>query len=469
MKKRIFCLLFGFLLQVSLFAQTKVNPNLFGFRTSTAFVYFSAKDTSFLNRVKSLHPQVLSFPGGFGNFYHPDGDGYGIKEQEVALYHTGNKANVANTLNTIIAKGKVKQNYLQDFMLLAKETNAGVIYNLNVLTGNLNEYIAVIDSFKHNDIHLIGIELGGELSNTAYKHKVNEQFYITKSKEIVKSLKEIYPDLYVTVVAAPVASIKRHEKWNEALAKEHFYDAIVVHSYAKVIKGEDLDGQMISEVEEGKTKKESFNVYKNRIISYLNSDYPNKIKTYNRIFKNKPIWITEWNLQMSKTTANTVLQGLFVANYLLEIIASPDLQSIELATFHNLAGRTKSGCVFLKDEDKTQNMITYLPLKMVSQIFNENTLLLSKKMIDAACFQYQFVQQKSNRKWLCWVNWSEKPVDIKIPQISKAELFAFWGEELFTANEDKENIHYEKKATRQSSWQLKPYSFTIINYNDGNE
>ena len=49
------------------------------------------------------------------------------------------------------------------------------------------------------------------------------------------------------VVAAPLGKKRghRHNKWNEKLANMDFYDAIIIHSYAKVIKGKSLDGKMI--------------------------------------------------------------------------------------------------------------------------------------------------------------------------------------------------------------------------------
>ena len=85
----LFLLLFinGFILK----AQDNVASNLFGFRTSLSFVFFDIEDTVFMNDVKSLQPNVLSFPGGFGNFYHLDGVGYGIKLDEIRKYHKKSK------------------------------------------------------------------------------------------------------------------------------------------------------------------------------------------------------------------------------------------------------------------------------------------------------------------------------------------------------------------------------------------
>ena len=68
MKKVYFLLLVLF--ATNLYSQDQVNRNLFGFRTNTLFIFFDSEDSLFLNEIKSLTPNVLSFPGGFGNFYH---------------------------------------------------------------------------------------------------------------------------------------------------------------------------------------------------------------------------------------------------------------------------------------------------------------------------------------------------------------------------------------------------------------
>ena len=68
--------------------------------------------------------------------------------------------------------------------------------------------------------------------------------------------------------------------------------------------------------------------------SFFEDSYPKEIDEYNAIFDKKPIWITEWNLQYSKKTGNTLFQGLFVANF-LELISNKCYEEIELTTFHN--------------------------------------------------------------------------------------------------------------------------------------
>ena len=179
----------------------------------------------------------------------------------------------------------------------------------------------MIDKLTLNNINVVGVELGSELSNRSYYQKgytIND--YIVFAQRCSNRIKKKYPFIKTAVVAAPLGKKlgHRHNIWNITLSKLDFYDAIIIHSYAKVIKGKSLDGQMINEVNDFNNDKLKFDIYKQRALKYLNEDYPKEINIYNKIF-GKPIWVTEWNLQISKTTGNSFLQGLFVAQFLLEI------------------------------------------------------------------------------------------------------------------------------------------------------
>jgi len=158
----------------------------------------------------------------------------------------------------------------------------------------------------------------------------------------------------------------------------NFYDAIIIHSYAKVIKGKALDGQMISEEVEKTNKTEEFEIYKDRAIHYLMTQYPNEVQNYVEIY-NKPIWVTEWNLQISKTTGNTLFQSLFVAQYFLEIFSNPELSSIDLTTYHNLGGRDFSGSIFRNNKEQMEIQSTYYPIMMIGKIFANNVVRVEQE------------------------------------------------------------------------------------------
>ena len=369
--------IFIFLLCIEGVSAQNVKENLFGFATSNTFTYCDVEDTSFLNKVVALQPKLLRFPGGaVGNFYHYGKLGYGFDFAEVDKYHNGKFPKRVRGLENSRNKKNQQQDYIEDFIILAKKTNAKAVLVANLFVDN-DDISLMIEKLQHNNIEVVGVELGSELSNRSYFTKgytIDE--YILSAKSCSEKIKEKYPNLKTAIVVAPLGKRKghRHNMWNEKLAKLDFYDAIIIHSYAKVTKGEDKYGQMISEESEGNNKTEAFDIYKNRAIDYLVNQYPKEVKQYESIF-NKPIWVTEWNLQMSKTTGNTLLQSLFVAHYLLELMSNPELSAIELTTYHNLGGRDFSGSIFRNNKEKIEIQSTYYPLLMIGKIFEKNNVV----------------------------------------------------------------------------------------------
>jgi len=458
--KFIFFLHFYFFCSIVIRAQQNVNPNVFGFRMSTSFVFFDIEDTSFVNKVIDLTPQVLSFPGGFGNFYHLDGFGYGVNVREVEQYHSGNKPKIAKTLNSISIRKNHRENYIYDFIKLVKMTNSKVIYNANVLCATPEEVLEIIDVFLRNDINIEGIELGGELSNRTYKHIIDKDKYIEISREFSRRIKEVYPEIKIIVVAAPVYALYRHDQWNQFLAKETFFDGIVTHSYAKITKGTAEYGKMLNEINEEGSKKETFDRYKRRAIDYLLNSYPHEIIELSRIFSDKPIWVTEWNLQMSKKTANTMLQSLFVAQFLLEISSNIELQNIKLATFHNMAGRTISASMILKKDKDMHILSTFHTMRMLSSCFSDSSLMINKVVISEECFKYEFLDNNRQVKKHVWLNWSpnEVLVSVKKPYL----LQEYYANQLFNTTFTDDQIILSERISVNNELLLKPYSLTIV-------
>ena len=307
-------LIIVFIFCFKLIAAQEVQKNLFGFATSNTFTYCDINDTSFMNKVTDLNPKVLRFPGGaVGNYYHFGGSGYGFDFQEIEKYDAGKFLKRSEGLVRDASKKGHTHDYINDFIILAKATNSQVILVANMFVDN-DDIIKMITKIIANDIEIIGVELGSELTNRYFFQKgYTIDDYLISAKRCSDIIKLNFPKIKTAIVAAPLGKPKnhRHNIWNNKLSELDYYDAVIVHSYAKVIKGKDLFGQMILEEDEGLSKKETFNMYKSRVINFFANDLPDEIKRYNTIF-NKPIWVTEWNLQMSKTTGNTMFQSLFV-------------------------------------------------------------------------------------------------------------------------------------------------------------
>jgi hypothetical protein len=387
----------------------QINPNLFGFNTSNTFTYCDVNDTSFTNKVQKIKPNVLRFPGGtISNFYHYDEKAYGLDISEISDWNVPKFTKRYNGLIKEQKKRNHNHNYIEDFILLAKKNNSKVVLVANIISSEDDDIINMIKRFKSENIEILGVELGSELSNRAYKKYINSvDDYIHLAQKYSNIIKKEYPEIKVGVVAAPIKynMPSRLLNWNQKLSEETFYDAIIHHSYLKVIDGDDDYGLMTREDEVSSTKKAQFDLYKKRIKTYFNTGFVKEMIKYNEIFE-KEIWITEWNLQMSKTTGNTLLQSLFVSQYLLELLSNPDLQNISIATYHNLAGRDISGSVFKGIKGGFEIHSTYYPLTFLSKIF-ENDIVRIEKEVKDEVFIYDCFDSTNNLKISFDINWEK--------------------------------------------------------------
>ena len=368
--------------QFSMISAQEIQKNIFGFATSNTFTYCDVNDTSFTNKVIAINPQILRFPGGaVGNFYHFGKSGYGFDFDEIDKYHDGKFPKRSRGLENSRRKNKHEHDYIDDFIVLAKKTKAKAVLVANPFVKGDEDIILMIQKLQKNNIEVVGVELGSELSNRSYFLKgYTIDDYILFAQRCSNNINKKFPKIKTAVVAAPLGEKKghRHNLWNSKLAAMNFYDAIIIHSYAKVIEGEALDGQMISEAVGSKNKAEEFETYKKRAIDYFKREYPSEVQEYFSIYK-KPIWVTEWNLQISQTTGSTLLQSLFVAQYFLEVLSNPSLSSIELTTYHNLGGRDFSGSIFRNNNDKIEIQSTYYPMMMIGKIFENKIVRIEKE------------------------------------------------------------------------------------------
>ena len=78
-----------------------------------------------------------------------NGAGYGVNPEEVAGYNKGVKAKLARSLNAISRKKGHDENYIYDFIKLAKKTQSKVIFNINILNEPVEDYLKVIDILRN--------------------------------------------------------------------------------------------------------------------------------------------------------------------------------------------------------------------------------------------------------------------------------------------------------------------------------
>ena len=419
------------LFQFSTLSAQEIQKNIFGFATSNTFTYCNVADTSFTSKVRAINPQILRFPGGaVGNFYHFGKSGYGFDFNEIDKYHDGKFPKRSRGLENSRRKNKHQHDYIDDFIVLVKKTKARAVLVANPFIEDDNDIIFMIQKLYKNNIEVVGVELGSELSNRSYFLKgYTIEDYMLFAQRCSENIKKQFPKIKTAVVAAPLGKRKghRHNIWNSRLSVMNFYDAIIIHSYAKVIQGKAIDGQMVSEDIEGENKIEEFEIYKNRALDYLKTEYDSEVQEYVSIY-NKPIWVTEWNLQMSKTTGNTLLQSLFVTQYLLEVFSNPNLSSIELTTYHNLGGRDFSGSIFRNNKEVLEIQSTYYPLTLLGEIFDHDIVKIEKEQFEEI-FTYNCFDENNKLIISYVIDWNMNYFRYSLEESVDKEVFQIYGSE----------------------------------------
>lgn len=443
-----------------------VNDDIFGFATSNTFTYCDINDTFFVNKVKDMNPNVLRFPGGaMGNFYHYGGIGYGFDFEEIEKYDAGKFVERSQSLYAAALEKGHTYDYINDFITLAKHTNSKVILVANMFANN-DDIIKMIRHIQSHDIEIIGVELGSELSNRSFYIKgYTIDNYIEDAKLCSDRIKNEFPNMRTGIVAAPLHTnpLHRHSIWNKRLAQMDFFDNIIIHSYAKVLKGKKEYGEMIKVIPEADTKEESFNIYRDRTIDFIANKFPQEIKGYNILF-NKDIWITEWNFQMSRITANTMLQALFVSNYLLSIMSNNELSSIVLTTYHNLGGRDYGGSIFRGDKEYLEIHSTYTPFKMIGEVFKKDITHIDCKVEDNIMI-YQCYNSQRDLDLVFIINWNNKMVNFKLDMNQNARLHhvsTFYSDNLFDNADRDGKLKSKDYDLKKNHLVLDRYSITMI-------
>ena len=125
---RFWLLCLNILFVNSLYTQETYSQNIFGFATSNTFTFFDTRSDDFKEKIKIISPQILRFPGGaVGNFYHLNKAAYGMKIKEIDSLIAGKFPKRARGLISYSKKKGHTNNYIDDFIALAKFSNARAV------------------------------------------------------------------------------------------------------------------------------------------------------------------------------------------------------------------------------------------------------------------------------------------------------------------------------------------------------
>ncbi len=404
-----------------------IEPLVYGVSTSSMYWQTDATTTKFTSLVDSLHMNVLRWPGGtLAQFYHWNKAGYGLNQGEIKSIHPGYAENLQKQ-NAYVDEKSNSTHYIDDFVSLALQSHSKVLVCANLVTADDNETISLLKYFKSKNVPVCGVELGNELYLPRMRGVFNNDVrqYIARAKALVQKIKQEYPNMPVAVCGAPIRDIADENPpsgseaayfadWNQQLAKENFYDAVVLHFYFPL----DCSGSVNS----------MFDCALDEIQNITGYTFPTSINMYRDVFgKSRSFWITEWNLATKSTEGrygNTLLLNMFISRFYdaINVINNKNEHQITIATYQTLAGDIYGTCMIMdKTERETYTDLAadpyirktpYYAHQLIQPIFNSNTILCDVKSNKKDLYCTAYYDRLTKKLTIYFQNTSNEPFKI---------------------------------------------------------
>ncbi|MBL7929815.1 MAG: hypothetical protein JNL47_10155 [Bacteroidia bacterium] len=439
---------------------SSLKGNFFAFNTANLFTFFNSDEASFLNTVHALNPQMLRFPGGtIANFYHPSGKGYGFRKSDVKTREGGIDTNINNLLADQDAM-KDTGNFLKRFIPFAKNLNTKIIYVANILTGEISETIQALEIIQSSGLTVEYVELGNEFYLNAYKDLVPDASeYVKKARPFAQAIRQKFPQLKLSVPAEakPHKAVNKASGWDLMLSKFNFYDAVSIHIYP--------DFKLCS----SPNKSANFDCYSNGVNQFIFQLYPDYLKRTSKLYQNKPLLITEWNIaRPNRIFGNTMLHGIYTALFLLENMQLNLINpAVQLMCFHNLASK-ENAFSLLTPADLNESFppsVNYAVFKMLAPIADKPELVPVKTSLPDNHKIKVYAFRVSGKYHLYIMNYGATKFNFKgfsnengnVPEITYAECLYGEGKEKKGAS--LESYRYKADADAVN---CPPYSFTHV-------
>lgn len=297
-------------------SERPLNQFLYGFNTNLTNSPVSYGSDVVRELVGELSPGILRFPGGtIGNWYDWRIDAFdGVPATAPGFARA-----------TLRLKREGRTYGFDGFVELTQISDIEPIIMVNILTQSAEDAVEWFAEMESEGLLVFYCELGNETYSPGQSNDATStvEGYIAVTKRFAEALRAAYPELRIAVAAAPLGERIASDKfkaWNEALAREDYYDAVVHHEYGG--PGNDI--------------------FRARTVEALlgaEEAVDRTVQEFRKVFGQRPMWITEWNIGIRSmgTFGHTGLAGLHYAARYLRMLDHPDV--IEVALLHQLYGR----------------------------------------------------------------------------------------------------------------------------------
>lgn len=344
------------------------NRGVYGFNANMSRGVFAPLDPPLVAEVAALVPELIRFPGGsVANFYHWNGQPGNLNLAEVQSSNSAalNSRMLAAYNDLQSRRGGILS--FDDFAALCQTTGVtSPIIVANLYRGSTAESAGWVQHSQSLGFQPVGWELGNEgyiqshyndqqLAPTAYAAD-----YVATATAHAQAMRAIDPNLRLGVPVAvdPITGVQDsyHQAWNQTLAAQSFYDAVIAHYYV----GPDDPAV-------------SFDVMSHWLFyytapgSFLDQAMDATVAEFGAL---TPIWATEWNYQgfHNQVVNLTQLQALYIASAWMRLAARPQ---VELAGYHTLVSVGAWPSLLYRDESvdppTSQRMIAYYAFELIGE------------------------------------------------------------------------------------------------------
>ncbi len=367
-----------------------INKKILGVNCSTMHA-FPSNNKAYMDLIRNLNLGLVRYPGGtWANYWDWEKgtwiDDSILKKSMPSRQYNGKRIKLIDHLNKFFNGSR----NVDVFMEYANKINSSPVWIINVETGTAK---MAADWLKYNMEKKYPVEnweLGNEHYLKAHRKKMDLPEYLKRSKKISWEMKKVNKKIKLAINANPYRLVSKNVKenkdvegdywitftsnteWDQKVAMDKFYDAIVVHDYFT----------LRDTAKNFKNAKE----FHRHIMSRMPVEFPKFMAYYKKVYGNDiEMWITEWNLRewfkksseevkrkrFFFTPVKSLSHALYVAEYLLTAISYSD--NLKLLTYHSLSSGTGWELIRANDKDGSNFTTTgnYEIFKLFGKAFQD--------------------------------------------------------------------------------------------------
>ena len=265
-----------------------INKGIFGINSVTWDSDLLRDETAKL--VKAVNHHVVRYPGGLSSDEHHWKE---VLSKKDPLVDT------------------------DEFLEFCKKSNTTAMFTVNFGSGTAQEaadWVRYVNITKKAKVKYW--EIGNELYGEWHRFNCTPQEYGKRAREFIKAMKEVDPDIHVTVVWMLEGD------WNEIVFEQtkDIADGVNIHHYPQET-GEENDAGLLGSPQS---------------LDEIIPNVKNQIKKFGETGKKYEIWLTEWNSVDFKPGPQilSITNALFVADY-LGMLAVHNIDQASYWNIHN--------------------------------------------------------------------------------------------------------------------------------------